>query len=112
MLELEDESPVEFSSHKHAIQQTFFLSVYEPGGNRVGVGNAGTRLILAPDWKPIVCTEEERRIRSGVGLKTFESFPTQGTPAGCGLRRRRRNLCYCFVGGRPGLLSCIGKACL
>jgi hypothetical protein len=80
ILEREDESPVELSSHKHAIQQTFFLSVYEPGGNRVGVGNAGARLILVPDWKPIVCTKEERRIRSGAGLKTFESFPTQGTP--------------------------------
>jgi hypothetical protein len=47
--------------HKHAIQQTFFLYVYEPGGNRVEVANAGARLILAPDWKPIVWTEEERK---------------------------------------------------
>jgi catechol 2,3-dioxygenase len=52
---------IETGPHKHAIQQTFFLYVYEPGGNRVEVANAGARLILAPDWKPIVWTEEERR---------------------------------------------------
>jgi len=52
---------IETDPHKHAIQQMFFLYVYEPGGNRVEVANAGARLILAPDWKPIVWTEEERR---------------------------------------------------
>src|SRR3984893_8409418 len=52
---------IETGPHKHAIQQTFFLYVYEPGGNRVEVANAGARLILAPDWKPIVWTEEERK---------------------------------------------------
>jgi catechol 2,3-dioxygenase len=36
--------------HKHSIQQTFFLYVYEPGGNRVEIANAGARLTLAPDW--------------------------------------------------------------
>jgi catechol 2,3-dioxygenase len=41
---------IETGPHKHAIQQTFFLYVYEPGGNRVEVANAGARLILAPDW--------------------------------------------------------------
>ena len=46
---------------KHAVQQTFFLYVYEPGGNRVEVANAGARLVLAPDWKPITWTEEERK---------------------------------------------------
>jgi catechol 2,3-dioxygenase len=45
---------IETGPHKHAVQQTFFLYVYEPGGNRVEVCNAGARLILAPDWKPIV----------------------------------------------------------
>ncbi len=32
---------IETGPHKHAIQQTFFLYVYEPGGNRVEVANAG-----------------------------------------------------------------------
>jgi catechol 2,3-dioxygenase len=47
---LENGVYIETGPHKHAIQQTFFLYVYEPGGNRVEVANAGARLILAPDW--------------------------------------------------------------
>jgi catechol 2,3-dioxygenase len=50
------------------------------GGNRVEVANAGARLILAPDWKPIVWTEEERKKGQAWGLKTIESFHTHGTP--------------------------------
>jgi catechol 2,3-dioxygenase len=71
---------IETGPHKHAVQQTFFLYVYEPGGNRVEVANAGARLILAPDWKPIVWTEEERKKGQAWGLKTIESFHTYGTP--------------------------------
>ncbi|HEX4425268.1 MAG TPA: catechol 2,3-dioxygenase [Terriglobales bacterium] len=71
---------IETGPHKHAIQQTFFLYVYEPGGNRVEVANAGARLILAPDWKPIRWTEEERRKGQAWGLKTVESFHTHGSP--------------------------------
>jgi catechol 2,3-dioxygenase len=71
---------IESGPHKHAIQQTFFLYVWEPGGNRVEVANAGARLILAPDWKPIVWTEEERKKGQAWGLKTIESFHTHGTP--------------------------------
>ena len=66
--------------HKHAIQQTFFLYLYEPGGNRVEVANAGARLILAPDWKTIVWNEAERKKGQAWGLKTIESFHTHGTP--------------------------------
>ena len=71
---------IETGPHKHAIQQTFFLYVYEPGGNRVEIANAGARLILAPDWKPIRWTEEERKKGQAWGLKTIESFHTYGTP--------------------------------
>jgi catechol 2,3-dioxygenase len=71
---------IETGPHKHAVQQTFFLYVYEPGGNRVEVANAGARLILAPDWKPIRWTEEERKKGQAWGLKTIESFHTHGTP--------------------------------
>ena len=77
---LENGVYIETGPHKHAIQQTFFLYVYEPGGNRVEVANAGARLILAPDWKPIVWTEEERKKGQAWGLKTIESFHTHGTP--------------------------------
>jgi len=71
---------IETGPHKHAIQQTFFLYCYEPGGNRVEVANAGARLILAPDWKPIVWTETERKKGQAWGLKTVETFHTYGTP--------------------------------
>ncbi len=47
---LENGVHIETGPHKHAVQQTFFLYVYEPGGNRVEVANAGARLVLAPDW--------------------------------------------------------------
>jgi catechol 2,3-dioxygenase len=71
---------IETGPHKHAIQQTFFLYVYEPGGNRVEVANAGARLMLAPDWQPVVWTEAERKKGQAWGLKTIESFHTHGTP--------------------------------
>ncbi len=41
---------IETGPHKHAIQQTFFLYVYEPGGNRVELCNPLTRPVRAPDW--------------------------------------------------------------
>jgi catechol 2,3-dioxygenase len=77
---LENKVFIETGPHKHAIQGTFFLYVYEPAGNRVEVANAGARLILDPDWQPIVWTEAERRKGQAWGLKTIESFHTHGTP--------------------------------
>jgi catechol 2,3-dioxygenase len=77
---LENGVVIETGPHKHAVQQTFFLYVFEPGGNRVEIANAGARLMLAPDWKPIVWTEAERRKGQAWGLKTTESFHTYGTP--------------------------------
>jgi catechol 2,3-dioxygenase len=77
---LENGVYIETGPHKHAIQQTFFLYVYEPGGNRVEICNAGARLILAPDWKPIRWSEAERKKGQAWGLKTIESFHTYGTP--------------------------------
>ena len=71
---------IETGPHKHAVQQTFFLYVYEPGGNRVELANAGARLMLAPDWKPITWTEAERKKGQAWGLQTIRSFHTHGTP--------------------------------
>jgi catechol 2,3-dioxygenase len=71
---------IETGPHKHAAQQTFFLYVYEPGGNRVEVCNAGARLLLAPDWKTIVWSEEDRKKGQAWGLPTIKSFHTHGTP--------------------------------
>ena len=77
---LENGVHIETGPHKHAIQQTFFLYVYEPGGNRVEVANAGARLMLAPDWQPIIWTEAERKKGQAWGLKTIDTFHTHGTP--------------------------------
>ncbi len=71
---------IETGPHKHAIQGTFFLYVWEPAGNRIELANAGARLILAPDWQPVVWTETERKKGQAWGLKTIESFHTHGTP--------------------------------
>ena len=71
---------IETGPHKHAIQQTFFLYVWEPGGNRVEIVNAGARLVLTPDWELITWTEAERSKGQAWGLKTIESFHTHGTP--------------------------------
>ncbi|MEV4254356.1 catechol 2,3-dioxygenase [Spirillospora sp. NPDC049652] len=71
---------IETGPHKHAIQQTFFLYVYEPGGNRIELCNPLTRLVLAPDWKLVTWTEPERAKGQAWGLKTIESFHTHGTP--------------------------------
>jgi catechol 2,3-dioxygenase len=71
---------METGPHKHAIQQTFFLYVYEPGGNRFEVACPGARLVLAPDWKPIVWSEAERKKGQAWGLPTIPSFHTHGTP--------------------------------
>ena len=71
---------IETGPHKHAIQQTFFLYVYEPGGNRIELCNPLTRLILAPDWRPISWSQAERAKGQAWGLKTIESFHTHGTP--------------------------------
>jgi catechol 2,3-dioxygenase len=71
---------IETGPHKHAIQQTFFLYLYEPGGNRIEVANPTARLVLDPDYETIVWSKEERMKGQAWGLKTVESFHTRGTP--------------------------------
>ena len=50
------------------------------GGHRVEVANAGARLMLAPDWQPVVWNEAERKKGQAWGLKTIDTFHTHGTP--------------------------------
>ena len=71
---------IETGPHKHAIQGSFFLYVWEPAGNRVELANAGARLMLAPDWEPVRWTEADRKKGQAWGLKTIETFHTHGTP--------------------------------
>jgi catechol 2,3-dioxygenase len=77
---LEAGVPIETGPHKHAIQQTFFLYVYEPGGNRIEFANAGARVLLAPDWRTVTWTEAERAKGQAWGMKTISTFHTHGTP--------------------------------
>jgi len=77
---LENGVHIETGPHKHAIQGSFFLYVWEPAGNRIELANAGARLLLAPDWEPVVWTEADRKKGQAWGLKTIESFHTHGTP--------------------------------
>lgn len=77
---LENGIYIETGPHKHAIQGTFFLYVYEPAGNRVEVANAGARLIMQPDWEIVTWTEDERKKGQAWGLQTIASFHTHGTP--------------------------------
>jgi catechol 2,3-dioxygenase len=77
---LENGVHIETGPHKHAIQGTFFLYVWEPAGNRVELANAGARLILQPDWETVVWTEADRKKGQAWGLKTIETFHTHGTP--------------------------------
>jgi catechol 2,3-dioxygenase len=71
---------IETGPHKHAIQQTFFLYLYEPGGHRVEVANTTARLLLDPDYETVSWSRQERLKGQAWGLKTIESFHTYGTP--------------------------------
>ena len=77
---LENGVHIETGPHKHGIQGTFFLYVWEPAGNRVELANAGARLILQPDWETVTWTETERKKGQAWGLKTIDTFHTLGTP--------------------------------
>jgi catechol 2,3-dioxygenase len=70
---------IEFAPSKHAINQTYFVYVYEPGGNRIELCSGGY-LVLAPDWKPITWTEEERKRGQAWGNQTVPTFHSYGTP--------------------------------
>ena len=78
---LENGVYIETGPHKHAIQQTFFLYVYEPGGNRVEVSCAGARLVLAPDWKPITLDRSRAQERASLGAADNQIVPHQGNAA-------------------------------
>ena len=75
---------IETGPHKHAVQQTFFLYVYEPGGNRVEVACAGARLVLAPDWKPIRWTGSRTQEGPGLGPADHQVVPHPRHTAGAG----------------------------
>jgi len=77
---LENGIQIETGPHKHAIQQTFFLYVFEPGGNRIEIANPTARLLLDPDYETIVWNEEDRKKGQAWGLETVKSFHAKGSP--------------------------------
>ena len=87
---------IEAGPHKHAIQGTFFLYVYEPAGNRVEVANAGqgsscSRIgSRSPGRRP-----SARRVRLGGSRRYRASTPTA--------RRRWRSELRAARRGRGGL---------
>jgi catechol 2,3-dioxygenase-like lactoylglutathione lyase family enzyme len=70
---------MESGPHKHAIQQTFFLYTWEPGGNRIEVCSGGY-LIFAPDHEAVVWSQAERAKGQAWGMQTVATFHIKGTP--------------------------------
>jgi catechol 2,3-dioxygenase len=70
---------MESGPHKHAIQQTFFLYTWEPGGNRIEVCSGGF-LIFDPAHEAVVWSQAERAKGQAWGMQTVASFHVKGTP--------------------------------
>jgi catechol 2,3-dioxygenase len=70
---------MESGPHKHAIQQTFFLYTWEPGGNRIEICSGGF-LIFAPDHEAVVWSQAERAKGQAWGMQTVPTFHIKGTP--------------------------------
>ena len=71
---------IEAGPDKHGITQGQFLYVFEPGGNRIELANAGARLVMDPDWPVVEWSEAERAKGQAWGMKTVPTFHTHGTP--------------------------------
>lgn len=70
---------IEAGPAKHTPIHSFYLYVYEPGGNRVEVTTGGY-LVFDPDAIPIVWTEREYASGRAWGRGFPPSFDTYGTP--------------------------------
>lgn len=70
---------IEGGPAKHTINQTMYLYVFEPGGNRIELCTGGYR-ITAPDFETITWSEEERSRGQAWLNATIKSFHTYGTP--------------------------------
>ncbi|MFL2101590.1 VOC family protein [Desemzia sp. FAM 23989] len=70
---------IEFAPSKHAINQTYFVYCYEPGGNRIEIASGGYH-VLEPEWDVISWNEIERARGQAWGNPTVAAFHTYGTP--------------------------------
>ena len=83
---LEQGVHIETGPHKHTIQQSFFLYVWEPAGNRIELDNPGARLVFAPDWQPIDWSAAGAGQGSGLGPADHLHVPHARHAAGPGAR--------------------------
>lgn len=70
---------IEFAPSRHTINQTYFVYVIEPGGNRIEIC-AGGYLIFDPEFEAVTWTEEDRKRGQYYGNETVSTFHTYGTP--------------------------------
>lgn len=70
---------IEAGPSKHNNSQGFYLYSYEPGGNRVEIYSSSF-LVMAPDWEPVIWSEEERGTGTYWGAKLPDSFIEYATP--------------------------------
>ena len=72
---------IEYGPYKHAINQTFFLYVWEPGGNRIEFANPSRRASCStPIGRSLDGAQAERAKGQAWGMKTVATFHTHGTP--------------------------------
>ena len=83
-LALEHGIHIETGPHKHTIQQSFFLYIWDPAGNRIELDNPGARLVFAPDWQPIDWSAAERAKGQAWGLQDHLDVPHPRHAAGPG----------------------------
>jgi catechol 2,3-dioxygenase len=76
---LEEGIFIEAGPAKHAVQQTFFLYVYEPGGNRIEM-ISDIKLLLDPDHETVTWSQAEREKGQAWGTIMPQSFFTYATP--------------------------------
>jgi catechol 2,3-dioxygenase len=70
--------------HKHAIQQTFFLYVYEPGGNRIEFCNPGGADDSGPGLEDDRMDRDGTRQRPGLGHENHRQLPYPRHTPGAG----------------------------
>ena len=80
---LENGVYIETGPHKHAIQQTFFLYVYEPGGNRVEVlmRRRAARACARLEADHLDRSGTEERVRPGACRRSNRSTPRARHPS-------------------------------
>jgi len=79
-LALEHGIHIQTGPHKHTLQQSFFLSVWEPAGNRIELDNPAAGWSSPPVWQPVGWSVEERAKGQAWGFQTISTFHTDGTP--------------------------------